>query len=126
MSNAKEVYSSKASEYTSGMSNAPEIVFKRFERSLLKKETYQENWKKVNINELVEKYTPGITPTTSGTKLIFKNAQYTIKADLGVGSVRVFDRINKKYLDMNGNPSCNNDETHFSIKKKEEMECVLP
>lgn len=40
MSNAKKVYSSKASEYTSGMSNAPEIVRKRFERSLLKKEMY--------------------------------------------------------------------------------------
>lgn len=70
MSNAKKVYSSKASEYTSGMSNAPEIVRKRFERSLLKKEMYQGNWEKVNINELVEKYTLGITPTTSGTKLM--------------------------------------------------------
>ena len=62
MSNAKKVYSSKASEYTSGMSNAPEIVRKRFERSLLKKEMYQGTWEKVNINELVEKYTLGITP----------------------------------------------------------------
>lgn len=125
MSNAKEVYSSKASEYTSEMPNAPEIVRKRFERSQLKKEMYQENWEKVNINELTEKYTPGIVPTISGTKLIFKNNLYTIKADLGVGSIRVFDRTNKKYLDINGNPSNYNDETHFSIKKKEEMECVL-
>lgn len=72
MSNAKEVYSSKASEYTSGISNAPETVRKRFERSRLKKEMYQENWEKVNINELTEKYTPGIVPTISGTKLILK------------------------------------------------------
>lgn len=70
MSNAKKVYSSKASEYTSGMPNAPEIVRKRFERSQLKKEMYQGNWEKVNINKLTEKYTLGITPTTSGTKLM--------------------------------------------------------
>lgn len=31
---------------------------------------YPENWEKVNINELTEKYTPGIVSTISGTKLM--------------------------------------------------------
>ncbi|SHK75066.1 hypothetical protein [Fibrobacter sp. UWEL] len=123
MSNAKEKYSTSASEYVTGMTTASNKAKERYERSKKKKEQYSKNWKeqKININELTDKYTPGVEPKVSGSKMIWKNEKYEIKADLGVGSARVFDRKLKNYLDINGDPCNNNDLTHFGIKKKEEM-----
>lgn len=88
-----------------------------------KKENANDNWKKflVNINELVERYAPGVQGKSHGVKFEWVGPQYTVLADKAAGYARVKQNGTKIYLDVNGNPSDNGDLTHFKIKKKEEM-----
>ena len=81
-----------------------------------------ENWikQKVNINEVVSKFAPDSAGIVNGIKYEFRGAKYTVVADMASGYLRIKDNKTGNYLKLDGTPG-NRSETHFKIKKKEEM-----
>lgn len=104
-----------------------------------RKETYSKNWSIVDINDIVERFTPNVTPKVEKGKVRYKSidGRYEILADIGGGYLRIFDHVLKCNVDAFGNDVRNyTDEngkqhgrakskqrelTHFRIKKREEM-----
>lgn len=79
------------------------------------------NWEKqkVNINDVVDRFAPKSKGYADGIKFIFKGENYLIKADMASGYLRI---VNNKgqYVKLDGTPGTRA-ETHFKIKKREEM-----
>lgn len=97
--------------------------------------TYGDSWEKVDINEIVEKFTPGAIPYQINGKLIYSNGKYQIVTDLFGGYLRIIDKTvvsrgrNDKYITLDGTPykdlKLSKDEkqrlTHFYILKRKDM-----
>lgn len=122
MSDSKDDYSKISKNYVS------EAIFseKKKEAYLRSKERerlYGENWKRhcVNINEVVERFTPGARGEVHGQKVEFRSQNYIIKADMASGYLRIWDRIAKKFCLLDGTPVDDRDRTHFKILRREEM-----
>ena len=104
-----------------------------------RKEIYGENWQAVNINDVINRFTPGAEPIRESGKMVFvsNDGKYGIYADIGGGYLRVYDYITKQYVGLNGENMHNyvdskekqhgrskadyNAVTHFRILKREEM-----
>ena len=104
-----------------------------------RKEVYGENWATVNINDVVDRFTPGAEPFRNGGKMVFVSAdgKYGIYADIGGGYLRIYDFASRQYVGLNGENMHNytdssgkqhgrskgdfNAVTHFRILKREEM-----
>jgi hypothetical protein len=104
-----------------------------------RKVTYGQNWTSVNINTIVNRFTPGTTPQVINGKVkyISSNGRYEIIADIGGGYLRIFDHHKECHVDAYGNdvrnyidsrgkqhgrsPSEQKVLTHFRILKREEM-----
>jgi len=69
-----------------------------------RKEVYGENWKAVNINDVIERFAPGTEPIREGGKMVFvsNDGRYGVYADIGGGYLRVFDFTIKQYIGLNG------------------------
>ena len=103
------------------------------------KVTYGQNWTSVNINTIVDRFTPGATPQVINGKVkyISSNGRYEIIADIGGGYLRIYDHHKGCHVDAYGNdvrnyidsrgkqhgrsPSEQKVLTHFRILKREEM-----
>lgn len=121
---AKSQYSESAGYYIDVEVPNNQLDYKRHTRSKQREEKYNEVWKKtkVNINDIVESFVPNHKiRTEGGIKLVFEDEKYRIKADKSAGYLRIYDIKKKRYVDLNGNPG-SNEQTHFKIKKWEEME----
>ncbi len=94
----------------------------QYEKVKAMEEKYNVIWNqhKVNINEIVQKFTPDAEPKLKGHKLEYIGNNYHIKADIYAGYLRIFDRKTGKALKADGTPG-NLNETHLKILKKEEM-----
>lgn len=92
-------------------------------RKVKREALFNENWKKnkVNINEIINKYTPNETPKIHGVKSIWKNKDYIIKADMASGYLKIYDRHFKTFLDKYGNLVPDGPDSHMKILRKEEM-----
>ncbi|MDO5576288.1 MAG: hypothetical protein Q4F84_04355 [Fibrobacter sp.] len=103
-----------------------------------RKETYQGNWQRVDINDVVERFAPGSSPVQNKGKIEFwsMDRKYTVVADTGGGYLRIYDNTTNQYVGLNGEDLHNyTDErgkqhgrsksdfravTHFKIKKRGE------
>lgn len=52
--------------------------------------------------------------------MIFFGADYNVITDMANGYLRIFDKNQKTYIKLDGTPGTDK-ETHFKIKKREEM-----
>lgn len=104
-----------------------------------RKATFGANWTSVNINTIVERFTPGASPQLVNGKVKYTSSdgRYEVVADIGGGYLRIFDNRIESYVDSYGNDVRNYTDdngkqhgrnkadqlalTHFRILKKEEM-----
>ena len=147
MNGAKGEYSAMVVVQKKVAKNDPELNT-RMNKAHGRKERFWPNWEKVNLNELVEKFTPGAVPhyNDHGDKVVFSNPKTKIDlvCDVAGGYVRIQDmsvegkQQGRKYLDINGKElntvlkpngkqrGLTGDEqkklSHFLIKKLSEME----
>ena len=92
--------------------------------------TYEKHWDKVNLNDVVNKFTPGVTPYNDKGKLIYSNGHYRIIADVYGGYLRIEDLTlpgRQKYVTITGKSfydipkSSREKQTHYYILKRKEM-----
>lgn len=121
---SKTNYSNKSREYVEKDVVNNEIDSRRYYRSKLRESKYGKNWEKnkVNINEVVEEFVPNCTNiyTKSGVKLYYENDKFRVIADKASGYLRIYNKQLKKFVKLDGTVGTN-DETHFKIKRREEM-----
>lgn len=123
MADSKSRYSAAAKHYARVMSHGSMLDAVRYARSKAREAQFNENWKRnsVDLNEIVERFTPGAKGKPHGVKFEFKNDKYIVKVDMPSGYLRILDRKTKKYLRLDGTPSDSREETHFKVKKRREM-----
>ncbi len=74
----------------------------------------------MNINEIIDRFAPKFTSKVNKQKMIFFGERYNVIADMASGYLRIYDNVTKTYVKLDGTPG-NDKETHFKIKKREEM-----
>lgn len=105
-----------------------------------RKAEYGANWDSVNINTIVDRFTPGASPQVVNGKVqyVSTDGRYEVIADIGGGYLRIFDNHIGHYVDACGRDVRNYTDdkgkqhgrskadqkalTHFRILKREEME----
>ena len=114
----KALYS-KASKYYVENHALSEIDYNK---SKNRERLHNDNWEKqkVNINEIIDKFAPIFDAKEHGSKMIFYGDDYNVVADMASGYLRIYDNNQKCYVDLTGRPGTDKD-THFKIKKREEM-----
>lgn len=123
VSDSKGLYS-KASKYyveVDVKQNAADAS--RYSRSKDRERAYGANWKKhmVNLNDIVDRFAPDATGRRKGYKFVFRGSRYTVIADMPSGYLRIYDRVLKSFVTLDGKPSRIGELTHFKILKREEM-----
>ncbi len=95
---------------------------KAFEASKAREAKHGERWKSqpANINDVVNRFTPGASGEAMGVKYIFKGDRYTVVADMASGYLRIFDNEMGCYVRLDGSPGSDED-THFKIKSRGDM-----
>ena len=93
-----------------------------YKKSKSRENKHNDDWEKnsVNINDIVEKFAPNNVVKVNNQKLIYFGGRYNVIADMASGYLRIYDDLLKTYVKLNGKPGTNK-ETHFKIKKREEM-----
>lgn len=130
---SKEVLSAKELALTD------ESIQKNIAGGENRRNTYGDSWEKVDINEVLDFFTPTAQPRIEGPKVAYdtEDGKFTIYADMGGGYLRVFDRNKNKYVGLHGelmdnyidengkqqglNKKVRRRLTHFKIKHKEDM-----
>ncbi|MDP9801193.1 hypothetical protein J2S49_001269 [Arcanobacterium wilhelmae] len=122
VSDAKAEYSSSAKRYIDHTEGNP-IDIGRVARARDRERRYNSQWLAlaVDINQVVEKYTPGVRGKPNGYKWVYRGERYEIRADMIVGYLRVYDLHAHSFLNRMGVPSSVEQDTHFKILKREEM-----
>ena len=94
MSDDKEVYHVMVLEQKE-FAKTDDVLSKAIKAGHDRKEKYGSNWVKVNLNDVVDKFAPGIQPYVNkeGTKIIWSNPETKIDVvcDVGGGSLRIQD-----------------------------------
>lgn len=118
-SDTKSVYSKAAKYNLANLSD--ERMFHAYHASKDRERKHNKEWvkRKVNINEIVEVFTPNAKIKRSLQKLIFKGEKYTVIADLNSGYLRIQNKEGK-YIKLNGTIGLDS-ETHFKIMNREDM-----
>ena len=114
----KEMYSKASKYYVENQKTSS----KYYDKSKNREKKHNADWEKnkVNINEIIDKFAPDFHAVEHNEKLIFYGKKYNVITDLASGYLRIYDNKQKAYVDLDGNPG-NNKETHYKIKKREEM-----
>ncbi len=117
MADTKSGYSETANKFTHSEKGKLEGV-----KSKSREAKYNENWKtqSVNINEVIEKFTPNADEVLKNGKFIYFGDKYNVITDLTSGYLRIMKISTKKYVKLDGTPGSLK-ETHFKIKRREEM-----
>lgn len=123
MGDSKSLYSEASNYYIEVDVQHNDIDAQRYGRSKNRERKYNDNWMKnqVNLNEIVDRFTPDADGCRDGVKFVFENDRYRILADMPAGYLRIYDKYQKTYLMPNGEPCTDNNSSHFKIKKREEM-----
>lgn len=127
MSDYKQAYSDISRDYVENTVPASSIDQDRYDRSKAREEQYNDNWirLKVNLNDLVDQFIDEkdvvIEKSEGGVKYIFEGSRYQVKCDKVAGYCRIYDKQLKTYCKLDGTPSKDGAETHFKIKRREEM-----
>jgi hypothetical protein len=128
MSDYKSAYSDISKNYIEHVVPTSEIDRGRYKRSKDREVKFNKNWskQKVNLNEVVDYFIPAIEGfikkrSSGGVKYEFEGKRYIVKCDKVGGYLRIFDKKLHSFCRLDGTPSGNRDETHFKIKRREEM-----
>ena len=124
---AKDTYSSSVQEQKAMAQNDAELS-RNIKQGEKRKAENVQNWKSVNINDVIERFAPGIKPKVSGNKVEWFNpeTQISIVADIGGGYLRIQDKSKpyRSYFDLNGQNMNNftdqNGKQHGRPKKERE------
>ena len=129
MSDYKGGYSTNASKMKK-QSESNKSLSKIRKNAEKRSHTHKESWQKVNLNDIVNKFTPGVTPYNDGGKFIYSNDRYRIVADTYGGYLRIKDKSlpgRSRYITLEGKsyyslPKSSRERlTHYYILKREEM-----
>lgn len=122
MSDSKQRYSDSSRSYIGDDVPGSMVDRGRYDRSKDREAKWNESWKRqpVDLNDIVNRFTPGVQGRRRGVKYVFENARWRIDADMVAGHLRIYDKRAKKNVKLNGLPG-NNKETHFKILKRREM-----
>ena len=114
----KELYSKSSLDYVKNS----EADSNAFNKSKRRERRYNDSWEdeKVNINDVIATFTPDYSTKENHQKLIFYGDRYNVVTDMASGYLRVYDNVQKTYVRMNGMPG-SDQQTHFKIKRREEM-----
>lgn len=120
MSDKKDLYS-KASQYYVENAASSGAEKDRYDKSKLRENRHNNDWikQKVNLNTVVDHFAPDGDAMQSGAKMRFSGTRYEVVADMAGGYLRIYDK-NQRYVKLDGTAGTNK-ETHFKIKKREEM-----
>lgn len=123
MADNKAAYSVAAKFYARLMIHGNMADAIRYYRSKLRELKFNHIWlqHKVNLNEIVERFTPGAKGRAKGVKYEFENEHYVIKVDMPSGYLRIFDKKAGLYTTMDGTPSRDLEMTHFKLMRRKEM-----
>ena len=118
-SDSKALYSKASTYYVENKEMDPI----HFDKSITRKDRYNDLWEKtkVNINDIIDEFTPEFTAKENNEKMIFMGEDYNVIADMVSGYLRIYDKKAKVYVKLDGTPG-KEKETHFKIKKREEMD----
>ncbi|WP_169079327.1 hypothetical protein [Bifidobacterium erythrocebi] len=122
MSDSKQRYSDSSHSYIDNDVPNSMVDQGRYSRSKDREAKWNESWEKqpVNLNEIVNRFTPSAQGRRRGVKYVFENDRWRIDADMVAGYLRIYDKKAKKNVKLNGLPGSNK-ETHFKILKRKEM-----
>ena len=135
---AKTGYSTMVTGAKSAAATNDELN-KKITAGQARKAAHGANWTSVNINTIVDRFTPGATPelVNGKVKYVSTSGRYEVVADIGGGYLRIFDNHIGHYVDEYGRDVRNYTDngkqhgrskadqkasTHFRILKREEME----
>jgi len=116
---SKALYSKAAQYYLENK----EVDKVHYDKSMERKEKYGTLWEKakVNINDIIDEFAPEFMAKEYNEKMIFYGEAYNVVTDMASGYLRIYDINAKMYVKLDGTPG-KDSETHFKIKKREEME----
>lgn len=122
MADSKTAYSSASKKFVNKAVLKSEEAKHQFDVSKKKEEKYNNKWSNhmVNINEVVDKFSPNSKGYKNGYKYVFEGDKYQVVADMAAGYLRIKNKNTNQYVKLDGKPG-SNDETHFKIKKRSEM-----
>jgi len=129
MSDYKGGYSTNATKMKK-QSESSKSLSKIRQKAKRRSESWGESWSKVNLNDIVDKFTPGAKPYNDGGKFIYSNDRYSILADTYGGYLRIKDKNlsgHSPYITIDGKsyydlPKSSREQlTHYYILKREEM-----
>ena len=121
MADSKSAYSNNSKHYVY------QVDFdKKIERANAKAKRvnkYKSEMKSVDINKIVREFAPNAIVEVSDNKrkLLFIGEKYVVVADMHAGYLRINMKGTDNYIKLDGTISENNNETHFRIRKIEEM-----
>ncbi len=123
MPDEKACYSETSTNYIENDVVVNTIDKERFERVKGREATFNKNWckQKVNLNEIVKRFTPNANGKRKGYKYVFENQNYEIRCDMIGGYLRILDKHKKRFIELDGRISKKNDISHFKILRREEM-----
>ncbi len=123
MSDAKQCYSDSSRGYVNHDAHSSVVDRDRYNKSKSREAKWNENWKKqsVNLNDIVEQFTPNVQGHRHGVKYVFENTKWRIDADMVAGYLRIYDKKAKKNVKLDGSFSTGPEDSHFKILKRKEM-----
>ncbi|PJM73706.1 hypothetical protein CS006_00470 [Bifidobacterium primatium] len=124
MSDTKAAYSDAAKHYVEDIVPASAKEQERYRAAKEREAKYNDDWLKhpVNINDIVDEFTPGATGRKKGYKYKFSGKDWIVLADMIAGYLRIIDKRLGKFVMLNGNPSDDQSLTHFKILKRRDMQ----
>lgn len=128
MADYKSAYSATSKNYIEKVIPTNPLDQSRYDRSKAREAEHDQDWlkQKVNINDVVNKFIPKVNGAVvqrsqGGVKYNFEGNGYIIKCDKAAGYLRIYNKQAKSYCTLDGTPSRDPLDTHFKIKRREEM-----
>lgn len=117
MADSKSMYSEVSKGYVEANVNE-----KNYINSKTREAKHNNRWLKyqVNINDIIDRFAPDFHAEVHNTKYIFASKDYNIVTDMASGYLRIFDNNLKRYVTLDGTVG-NDKNTHYKIKKREDM-----
>ncbi|MBP5491643.1 MAG: hypothetical protein J6Y08_02240 [Clostridiales bacterium] len=122
MADDKPKYSKASSTFVQKTIHESKTDMDRYERSKERERKFNDTWMQnmVNLNDIVHLFAPNSEGKVHGVKFEFEGDRYIIKADMASGYLRIYDKILRAYVKLDGNPGSLSN-THFKIMKRSEM-----
>ncbi|MEE1296429.1 MAG: hypothetical protein UHD09_06260 [Bifidobacterium sp.] len=126
MSDNKAAYSAASRDFVDSALAGSADDKRYYDRAKRAEARFNEEWKQtgmVNLNEICDRFAPGARGKRVRGKFEFQGERYTVVADMSAGYVRIGKTLPDgytQYLKLDGKPG-DNKETHFKIKRREEM-----